>query len=139
MADGVEDRSKLGEQAVHHAQEMAAQAPGQFYQAQIDESTLRAPADGVIHDRRPGRCRSTACTRKQGDELFTFQATDKNGHSRCRAELSVAENDIQEVLQYGQRRRRQTGDKLTAQREISRLPSTASSRLAEPKEGEQRL
>jgi hypothetical protein len=38
----------MGDYQVHHNQELAADAEAQLYQIQIDESTIRAPADGEV-------------------------------------------------------------------------------------------
>jgi multidrug efflux pump subunit AcrA (membrane-fusion protein) len=84
----------MGEREVYLARQDAANAEADLYQTEIDEATIKAPADGLVltgdlEDQVNG-------FKKQGDELFTFQSTNQ-----LRAELSVAENDIQEVIQYG--------------------------------------
>jgi RND family efflux transporter MFP subunit len=94
QSDALDDPSKMGDYQVHLAEEEAAQAQADLYQLQIDESTVRAPSDGLV---LTGDLEDQINNfKKQGDELFTFQGTDK-----LRAELSVAENDIQEVVRFG--------------------------------------
>jgi RND family efflux transporter MFP subunit len=94
QSDAREDPTKMGDYEVHYAQELSAEAEAQLDQLEIDESTIRAPADGLV---LTGDLEDKVNSfMKQGDELFTFQATD-----RLRAELSVAENDIQDVIRYG--------------------------------------
>ncbi|HUB24040.1 MAG TPA: HlyD family efflux transporter periplasmic adaptor subunit [Tepidisphaeraceae bacterium] len=89
-----EDPSKQGEYEVHIQEERAAEADAQLFQLQIDESTIRAPADGIV---LTGDLEDQINSfKKEGDELFTFQSGND-----LRADLSVAENDIQEVVQYG--------------------------------------
>jgi Barrel-sandwich domain of CusB or HlyD membrane-fusion len=92
--DARDDPTKEGEYEVHMQENRAAEADAQLYQLQIDESTIRAPAEGIV---LTGDLEEQVNGfKKEGDELFTFQAgTD------LRAELSVAENDIQEVVQFG--------------------------------------
>jgi multidrug efflux pump subunit AcrA (membrane-fusion protein) len=94
LEDARDDRTKMGEREVYLARQQAAQAEADLYQTEIDEATVRAPADGLVltgdlEDQVNG-------FKKQGDELFTFESTNE-----LRAELSVAENDVQQVIQYG--------------------------------------
>jgi multidrug efflux pump subunit AcrA (membrane-fusion protein) len=88
------DPTKMGDYQVHVAEEHAAEAQASLYQTQIDDSTIRAPSNGMI---LTGYLVDQINDfKKQGDPLFTFQGTDK-----LQAVLSVAENDIQQVVQYG--------------------------------------
>jgi multidrug efflux pump subunit AcrA (membrane-fusion protein) len=88
------DFSKAGDYTVHYYEALSYRAEAALYRLQIDESTIRAPSDGQV---LTGDLWDQVNTfKKQGDELFTFQ-----GGSELRAELSVAENDIQEVVKFG--------------------------------------
>jgi hypothetical protein len=92
--DARNDPTKMGDYEVAHYKEMAAEKQAELFQSQIDESTIRAPADGMM---LTGDLEDQVNSfKKEGDELFTFQA--KNS---LRAEISVAENDIQEVTALG--------------------------------------
>ncbi|MGA2231888.1 MAG: HlyD family efflux transporter periplasmic adaptor subunit [Tepidisphaeraceae bacterium] len=94
LEDAREDPTKMSERPVYLARQDAANAEAELYSTEIDEATIKAPADGLI---LTGDLEDQVNSfKKQGDELFTFQATNE-----LRAELSVAENDIQEVIQYG--------------------------------------
>lgn len=96
LADASNDQAKMGDYQVYLAQKRAADAEADFDRAQIAEATITAPADGVI---LTGDLEDQVNSfKKQGDELFTFAP-----NTGLRAELSVAENDIQEVLEYGQK------------------------------------
>jgi len=94
QSDSQMDRSKMGDYEAHMAEARDADAYVQLYQLEIDEATIKAPTDGLV---LTGDLEDQVNSfKKQGDELFTFQSTD-----RLRAELFVAENDIQEVISLG--------------------------------------
>ena len=94
LSDAREDPSKMGDYKVNTEREKSALAEADEYQYEIDQSTIVAPADGIV---LTGDLEDQInAFKKQGDELFTFQAGEN-----LRAELSVAENDIQDVDQYG--------------------------------------
>jgi multidrug efflux pump subunit AcrA (membrane-fusion protein) len=125
LSDSRDDPTKIGDYQVHLAQEQAALADAQYIQLQIDESTIKAPADGVV---LTGDLEDQINSfKKQGDELFTFAATD-----RLRAELSVAENDIQEVIGHGH-----SGQLATTSLPRERYPFTINriDPQGEPKDG----
>jgi hypothetical protein len=87
------DSSKEGDYDVHIEEARAADAEAKLDQLLIQESTIRAPADGIV---LTGDLEDQInALKKTGDELFTFQKGND-----LRAELSVAENDVQEVVSH---------------------------------------
>jgi hypothetical protein len=84
------DPTKAGEAAVATFRQLQAEAEAELDAYEISQATVVAPADGIL---LTGDLEDKVNSMvKQGDELFTFQSSEK-----LRAELSVAENDIQEV------------------------------------------
>ena len=94
MKEAETDFTKEGEATIHHFEALSYWAEVALYKLQIAESTICAPSDGQILT--GDLWDQVNSFKKQGDELFTFQHGDQ-----LRGELSVAENDIQEVVKYG--------------------------------------
>jgi len=82
------DPTKYADELIASAKSRGAQAQVRLLDRQIDQATIKAPADGIIltgdleHD--------VDAHKKQGEPLFTFEEG-----SGLRAELEVAERDIQ--------------------------------------------
>ncbi len=91
------DNTKLADQKVEQAQADSAMATADYYQLQVDNGTVYAPFDGQILSAKGDLSDRQDVEIKQGEELMQFGDPDK-----LRAELQVADRDIQDVTE-GQR------------------------------------
>jgi multidrug resistance efflux pump len=85
------DDSKLAERNMARANQEAAQAMAEYFGAQIEKAVIKAPFDGIIlSGDLKDRVNSVF---KQGEPLMEIGASNS-----LRVEISVAERDIQEVI-----------------------------------------
>jgi multidrug efflux pump subunit AcrA (membrane-fusion protein) len=93
-SDALNDRTKMGDYAIAKAEAYSSSVEANLDLFYINEGTIRAPRDGMI---LTGDFEDQDnVMKKQGDELFTFQASGAE-----RAEMFVSEADIQDVVQFG--------------------------------------